>query len=144
MQKSCATKMDVQSIAKTLKTIMGEDEVEDIARSTRFLRRKRVLIPYGLVLALLSTLGIGKADWITDILRAYNALTGFTPQHHIQCPPSSNHSRGDFRAPRWYRCPVRDGICSAGMSTRKCGTACRSRCEIGPELHDIHPTYTLV
>ena len=32
----------------------------------------------GLVLALLSTPGIGKADWIADILRAYNALTGFT------------------------------------------------------------------
>ena len=52
--------------------------MDDAARSTRFLRRKRVLVPHALVLALLTSLGIGKANWIADILRAYNALTGAT------------------------------------------------------------------
>ncbi len=81
MQKNNATKMDARSIAKTLKTFMGEDEMEDVARSTGFLRRKRVLVPYALVLALMSTLGVGKANWIADILRTYNALTGSSLQY---------------------------------------------------------------
>lgn len=76
MRKNNDTKIDVESIAKTLKEIMGEQEVEYVARRTGFLRRKRTLLPYGLILALLSVLGVGKADWIADILRAYNALTG--------------------------------------------------------------------
>ena len=50
--------------------------MEDVARNTGFLRRKRVLVPHALVLALLKSLGMGKAEWIADILHAYNALTG--------------------------------------------------------------------
>ena len=76
MRKSGATKQDVRSIAKNLKSLIGEDEMEDVARSTGFLRRKRVLVPHALVLALLTSLGMGRTDWIADILRAYNALTG--------------------------------------------------------------------
>lgn len=98
MRKNSATEIDLQSIAKTLKTIMGEDEVENVARSTGFLRRKRVLIPYALVLALLSTLGIGKADWLADILRAYNALTGFS----LQYKPFHNQLK-KWQFPEWMR-----------------------------------------
>jgi hypothetical protein len=76
MRKNGATKLDVRSIGKTLKLLVGEEEMEAVARSTGFLRRRRVLVPYALVLALLSSLGMGKADWIADILRAYDALTG--------------------------------------------------------------------
>ena len=98
MQKNNATKMDVRSIAKTLETFMGEDEVEDVARSTEFLRRKRVLVPYALVLALLSTLGVGKANWIADILRAYNALTGSS----LRYKPFHNQLK-KWQFPEWMR-----------------------------------------
>lgn len=81
MRKNCATKIEIPSIEKTLKSFMGDRQIEAMARETGFLRRKRTLIPSALVLALLSTLGVGKANWIADILRAYNALTGSTLQY---------------------------------------------------------------
>lgn len=98
MPQNTATKMDAQSIAKTLKTIIGENEMEDIARSSGFLRRKRILVPHALVLALLSTLGVGKADWIADILRAYNALTGSS----LQYKPFHNQLK-KWQFPEWIR-----------------------------------------
>ena len=75
MRKNSATKTDVKSMAKTLEALMGEEEVESVARDTGFLRRKRVLVPYALVLSLLSTLGVGNANWIADILRISQALS---------------------------------------------------------------------
>lgn len=98
MQKNNATKMNARSIAKNLKTFMDEDEMEDVARSTGFLRRKRVLVPYALVLALISTLSVGKANWIADILRAYNALTGSS----LQYKPFHNQLK-KWQFPEWMR-----------------------------------------
>jgi hypothetical protein len=98
MRKNTATKIDAASIAKTLKTIIGEEAMEDIARSSGFLRRKRVLVPHALVLALLSTLGVGKAAWIADILRAYNALTGSS----LQYKPFHNQLK-KWQFPEWMR-----------------------------------------
>lgn len=98
MRKNSATKQDAQSIAKTLKSFVSEEKIEIVARSTRFLKRKRVLIPYALVLALLSTLGMGKADWIADILRCYNALTGASLRYK---PFHNQLKKSQF--PEWIR-----------------------------------------
>jgi len=98
MRRQNDTKIDVESIAKNLKTIMGDEEAETLARRTGFLRRKRVLVPYALILALLSTLGVGKANWLADILRAYNALTGAT----LQYKPFHNQLK-KWQFPRWMR-----------------------------------------
>ena len=69
-----ATKITPASIANALDRVLGKESVDKAAKQSRFLRRKRVLLPYALVLALISTLGMGKADWIADILRSYNGL----------------------------------------------------------------------
>jgi len=69
-----ATKITPASIANALDRVLGKERVDKAAKQSRFLRRKRVLLPYALVLALISTLGMGKADWIADILRSYNGL----------------------------------------------------------------------
>ncbi|MEJ2353872.1 MAG: IS4 family transposase [Anaerolineales bacterium] len=98
MRKNGATKQDVRSIAKNLKSLVGENEMEDLARSTGFLRRKRVLVPHALVLALLTTLGMGKADWIADILRSYNALTGASLRYK---PFHNQLKKSQF--PEWIR-----------------------------------------
>jgi hypothetical protein len=98
MRKNGATKQDVRSIAKNLKSLVGEDEMEDVARSTGFLRRKRVLLPHALVLALLTSLGMGKTDWIADILRAYNALTGAS----LRYKPFHNQLK-KRQFPEWMR-----------------------------------------
>lgn len=98
MRKKSATKQDVRSIAKNLKSFMGEEEMEDIARRTGFLRRKRVLVPHALVLALLTSLGLGKADWIADILRVYNALTGAS----LRYKPFHNQLK-KLQFPEWMR-----------------------------------------
>jgi hypothetical protein len=74
-KKKNHTKVDEVSIANSLKAVLGEKKVEKEARSTGFLRRKRVLLPYALILAMITTLGQGKAQWLADILRAYNDLT---------------------------------------------------------------------
>jgi hypothetical protein len=44
MRKNGATKQDVRFIAKNLKSLVGENEMADLARSTGFLRRKYQLI----------------------------------------------------------------------------------------------------
>lgn len=106
MQKNTATKINLKSIAKALKTFMGEGEIENIARETGFLRRKRVLIPYALILALMSTLGVGEANWIADILRAYNALTGFT----LKYKPFHNQLK-KWQFPEWMRRILETALC---------------------------------
>ena len=69
------TKVSAKSITDSLMKSLKEKEAEEIARRAGFLKRKRVLIPIALVLACISALGLGKANWIADIHRAYNALT---------------------------------------------------------------------
>jgi hypothetical protein len=98
MRKENATEIDVESIAETLSTLLGEQQVETLARRSGFLRRKRVLVPYAFILALLSTLGVGKANWLADILRAYNALTG----SDLQYKPFHNQIK-KWQFPEWLR-----------------------------------------
>ena len=44
MRKENATEIDVESIAETLSTLLGEQQVETLSRSAGVLRRKRVLV----------------------------------------------------------------------------------------------------
>jgi hypothetical protein len=66
---------DASAMAKALRNTLGKDAAEELARQSGFVKRKRKLLPQALVLAVLTTLGLGKVDWLADILRAYNALT---------------------------------------------------------------------
>lgn len=70
-----------RSIAKRLLRALGESEVERIARTTGFLERQRKLSPLGLLAACIATLGGGKVQWLADILRTHNALTGASLQY---------------------------------------------------------------
>jgi hypothetical protein len=73
-KKKNATKVTPESIANALERVLGREIADQAAEQSKFVKRKRVLLPYALVLALVSTLGMGKADWIADILRSYNGL----------------------------------------------------------------------
>lgn len=84
-----ATTCDGASIAKQLLATLGEEEVLRVARDCRWLRRLRDITPLALVAACLSTLGTGKAQWIADILRTFNAFTGLS----IRYKPFHNQLR---------------------------------------------------
>ena len=69
------TRPDVESIAKSLQEVLGAEEVKQIARSCRFQKRERKVTALGLLVACISTLGSGEAQWIADIVRTYNKFT---------------------------------------------------------------------
>jgi len=71
-----ATRVDAESIATTLLETLGEQKVEQIARKCGMLKRLREVTPLGLLVACVSALGAGEANWLADILRAFNAFTG--------------------------------------------------------------------
>jgi hypothetical protein len=75
------TSTGVESIAKCLLETLGEKEVEAIARRCGLLKRLRDVTPLGLLVACISTLGTGEANWLADILRTYNAFTGKTVKY---------------------------------------------------------------
>lgn len=84
-------KPDVKAMARSLESSLGQQEVESLARESRFVKRMRKLVPQALVLAIITTVGLGKADWLADILRAYNALVSdpmeYKPFHnHLKKP----------------------------------------------------------
>lgn len=89
MREKCATEVDATSISKQLVAALGEAEVLQIARESRWLRRLRDIRPVALVVACLSTLGASKATWIADILRTFNAFTGLS----IRYKPFHNQLR---------------------------------------------------
>jgi hypothetical protein len=89
MPEKCGTEVDATSISKQLIAALGEAEVLQIARESRWLRRLRDITPLALVIACLSTLGAGKAMWIADILRTFNAFTGLS----IRYKPFHNQLR---------------------------------------------------
>ena len=89
MPERCATEMAAESISKQLLSALGETEVLQIARESRWLRRLRTITPVAMIVACLSTLGASRATWIADILRTFNALTGLA----IRYKPFHNQLR---------------------------------------------------
>src|SRR5260370_5550878 len=89
MPEKRATEVDATSISKQLIATLGEAEVLQVARESRWLRRLRDVTPLALVVACLSTLGASKATWIADILRALNAFMGLS----IRYKPFHNQLR---------------------------------------------------
>lgn len=89
MRKQARTRVDVESIADALRETFSEQEVERVARACGFVRRLRKLMPCALLLAFVTCLGCGKADWLADILRAHNKLTKkglrYKPFHNQLC-----------------------------------------------------------
>jgi Transposase DDE domain len=81
MPGKCATAVDPTSISKQLIAALGEAQVLQIARESRFLQRLRDIVPAWLVVACVSTLGASKANWLADILRTFNAFTGLSTQY---------------------------------------------------------------
>jgi hypothetical protein len=92
MRRENAPKVTDESIANVLEKVFGPHDVEKEARQCGFLKRKRVLIPYALILACMSCLGCGRTQWLADILRAYNALTDgnlqYKPFHNQLSKPA--------------------------------------------------------
>src|SRR5258708_28380302 len=82
MPEKRATEVDATSISKQLMATLGEAEVLQVARESRWLRRLRDVTPLALVVACLSTLGASKATWIADILRTFNAFTGLSIRYN--------------------------------------------------------------
>lgn len=80
-KKEHHTSPALESIAKCLLKTLGESEIEVIARKCGFVKRLREVTPLGLLVACISTLGAGEANWLADILRTFNAFTGKTVQY---------------------------------------------------------------
>jgi hypothetical protein len=99
MHGKIVTRSDAASIAKQLVDALGEAEVLQIARESRWLRRLRDITPLALVVACLSTLGASRALWIADILRTFNAFTGLS----IRYKPFHNQLR-KAAFPEFMRC----------------------------------------
>lgn len=89
MQTKNATALDVDAIAKSLLGTVGEAAVLRIARSTRLTKRMRDVTPLPLLVACISALGASEANWIADILRAFNAFT----RKSVQYKPFHNQLR---------------------------------------------------
>ena len=70
------TNLDSKTIAKALRRVFGEGELDRIARDTGLMKRKRKVKPLMLLVACLSTLGVAKVQWLADILRTFNRFTG--------------------------------------------------------------------
>ena len=81
MPEKDATNPDAESTAKLLLEVLGEEEILLIARECRFTKRARKIRPLALVVACLSTLGSGTVQWLADILRTFNAMTGMSVQY---------------------------------------------------------------
>lgn len=75
------THLETVAMANALRRVFGEDELDQIARDTGLMRRKRSITPLGLLTACLSTLGVGKVQWLADILRTFNRFTGNTTRY---------------------------------------------------------------
>ena len=69
-----ATPSPSLSTANLLRSVLSPSELESIARETQFMRRKRAVEPFALLVACLSTLGAGHTTSIADIHRAFNAI----------------------------------------------------------------------
>ena len=89
MQTKNATALDADAIAKSLLGTVGEAAVLRIARSTRLTKRMRDVTPLPLLVACISALGASEANWIADILRAFNAFT----RKSVQYKPFHNQLR---------------------------------------------------
>lgn len=85
------TNLPTKTIANALQRVFSEEEVDQIARDTGLMKRKRKISPLALVVACLSTLGTAKAQWLADILRTLNRFTGkgvrYKPFHNQLAKP---------------------------------------------------------
>ena len=68
--------VNIQQIAQALRETLGDKPLEDIARDCGLLKRKRMISPFELLVACISTLGSSDAQWLADIVRRFNYLTG--------------------------------------------------------------------
>jgi hypothetical protein len=97
-------------MARALRSLFGRKEAEKHAKETGFVRRVRKLMPYALVLALVSCLGCGKADWLADIHRAHNKLT----KSKIEYKPFHNQLRKPGFA-KWLRALLETAVLKLTM-----------------------------
>jgi len=104
------TTVNVESIAKRLVKVVGEVEVERMARECGMLRRKRNITPMGLLTACLSTLGVAEARWLADIVRTFNKFN----DKPVQYKPFHNQlAKAAF--PRFLQLVVRRAIANFAM-----------------------------
>jgi len=104
------TTVNVESIAKRLVKVVGEVEVERMARECGLLRRKRNITPMGLLTACLSTLGVAEARWLADIVRTFNKFN----DKPVQYKPFHNQlAKAAF--PRFLQLVVRRAIANFAM-----------------------------
>ena len=83
--------MDISIIRKKLKLILSETKLNKLGKSTGFTQRERNLTAFQLVTAMICALGDKKTDYLSDILKYFNRLTGqamrYKPFHNQLCKP---------------------------------------------------------
>lgn len=81
MKPTSSAKLNVAQASRAISQTFREGELDDIARRTGFLKRKRDVTPLPLIAGIVSTLGASNANWLADILRTFNAFTGKNVQY---------------------------------------------------------------
>ena len=64
------------TIAERFKGVFSEWELNQLGKAVRYCQRERVVTPFRLIVAMVSSLGQGKVETLADIHRSFNALFG--------------------------------------------------------------------
>lgn len=74
---------DISPIQHNLQIALSENRITKLAEATGFLTRHRKILPYPLVMALLTALGKdGNAETLQDLHRKFNEMTGLNVSRH--------------------------------------------------------------
>lgn len=80
-------------LARQLTQIFCGDNLNQLARKCRFMRRERKIEPFKLMLSIISTLGSGKIETLADLQRSYN----FMAEENVAYKPFHNQlSKPEF------------------------------------------------
>ncbi len=84
--------MHINTISKKLKLILSERKLNNLGKATGFTQRKRNVTAFQMVSAIICALGDKHTDYLSDILRYFNRLTGqkirYKPFHNQLSKPA--------------------------------------------------------
>ena len=63
-------------VVERFKSVFSEQELNRLGKAVRYCQRERVVTPFRLVMAMLSSLSSGKVETLADLQRGFNALFG--------------------------------------------------------------------
>jgi hypothetical protein len=91
MRRCDATEERASCVTRKMLTLFGEAKLSEASRKSGWLRRRRKLTPMAWVSAIVMSLGGSRVQWLADIWRSLQAVSGTTvrykPFHKQLCRP---------------------------------------------------------